>query len=369
MSRKQYDLLFDWFECTFKHTELSILFRDFGIDVYDKRLTITKAGFIYYNTTFTLGEKIKFMVSLKDPTCFDKGLGSILTNYDRNMGVHLILSGYGCREFEKNFTFWWLLDYCKENKANMSRIDIAWDCFNDDLIKISTIKYYLKNGFVVTKARKALIFDEVETETGVTTGESVKFGSSASETMCMIYNKLQERKSADYVIDPEITHWVRIELRIRGESCSNLVQIINQNNFTEVANSALFNYLDFKEKNGYAQRSLWDTAQWWSEFIKVSSKLKLSSKAIQTSIQRKKAWLELSVSKTLAKVFLSDLEDTYGEQFNKLFHEGIKMFNELDMDQINAHRIEKGGSVLSGDDMFMIKKTLEDCINADGEYL
>jgi hypothetical protein len=43
-------------------------------------------------------------------------------------------------------------------------------------------------------------------------------------------------------------------------------------NFTEVANSALFNYLDFKDKNGYAQRSLWDTTQWWSEFIKVSDR-------------------------------------------------------------------------------------------------
>lgn len=359
MPKKDYDLVFDWFECTFKHASIHQVLDDFGLDIYSSGLTIINTGLFGYNTTFIVGEKIKFMVRLPDQGEFKKGLSNILINYDRNMGVHFILSGYACREFEMRYNWWWLIKYCVENNANISRIDIAWDCFNNELIRIPRIIDYLKSGRVVTKAKKALIFDEVETENGTTTGESVKFGSSSSEMMCMIYNKLQERKSADYVIDPNITYWVRIELRIRGASANNFIECITQASFHYQANAALNNYLNFKEKSSDTNRSRWESVDWWSEFIRVADKLKLSDKAIQTTIQQKMDWISMSVTKTLSKVFLSNYEEYYGDQFYKLFYEGIHKIKEMDIDQINAFRIEKGGSILTGEDMYVIKKQIE----------
>lgn len=333
------DLIIDWFEFTVKGKNIDEVLADFGLNMFQKEITIIGAGLFGYDITYVYGEKIKFMMSTRDNKLDDK----------QKMGVHVILSGKACREFEQKWSWYWLMQYCQRNNCNISRIDIAYDSFTDKYFTIAKIRNSLKRGNVSAKAKKALENTQRKILDGSIIGETVKFGSSESETSICFYNKLQERASANYIVSKDIKHWYRCELRLRRDAAKNYLNKVLQNpeNISVISLGVLKNYIDFKPRQDMTKnKSRKQSVQWWGSFIGECERVTLATKAVQSTISRKQDWLDQSVSKSMAMVLLADIDDLYGDELQKFLIDGAKKIKQSDINMINKHRLEKGGSVI-----------------------
>lgn len=360
-----YDVVIDWLEFTINNMSLPLICEGMNIE-YDK-LVRYETGFFEYDVTYVYGEKIKFLLKSVEHDLRNSNI-SIINDEQKRMGVHVVLSGYACREIENIISWHELLLFVFENANMVSRIDIAFDLFSDRLINLSRVRKYLKNGCIVSYAKKGLNTEERDLITGDITGHSVKIGSSSSEIMVMIYNKLQERNSANYIVDESVKAWNRIELRLRKDKAKEFLKhlFMFEYDVPGIAISILNGYISFKKLKRYQtniNRSRWKNVEWWDEFINKASKLKLTNKAIQSTIQRKEAWIEKSVEKTLATVFCANIDDINPDTLIDFVKNGIDKFNRMTLEQINTHRLDNGYSVFDEHDLELIKHNLSKYTN------
>lgn len=95
----------------------------------------------------------------------------------------------------------------KLSKVHLSRVDIAFDMFNNPL----AMKYRLY--------RKNVSELKIETYKGRAQNiETIYWGSRKSLEQVRLYNKLIEQKKNDVIVRPEITDWARLELQLRGKT-------------------------------------------------------------------------------------------------------------------------------------------------------
>lgn len=100
----------------------------------------------------------------------------------------------------------------KLSKVHLSRVDIAFDMFNNPL----AMKYRLY--------RKNVSELQIETYKGRAQNiETIYWGSRKSLEQVRLYNKLIEQKKNDVIVSPEITDWVRLELQLRGKTIKEWV--------------------------------------------------------------------------------------------------------------------------------------------------
>lgn len=375
-----YDVVVDWLEFTIKTKSVFEILYDWGFEF--SKVHMFNSGFLHYDMTYVYGEKIKFLVNSKDLYhAFYNPLDESEQNhelwlhrdYDNTMGVHVLLSGYACREIEGKIIWSELLTYVHDYAKNVSRIDFAFDVFDKSKLSLETVRWYLKRGLMVSKARYSIETLKRDNATGEIVGQSVRIGSSASETMIMIYDKLQERESANYIVDESINAWNRLELRLRRSAAENLLKVWKQteylskkyqdkNVYTDPVELAIFslnNLLSFKDpkhkvKNTTERRN----ATWWNEFINTSEKLRLSNKSIQASIQRKKNWIQNSTLKSLAMVFVADMDDINMTDPQKFITDGLEKINSYNLQMINNYRLKRGASVISQNDLDSIREKI-----------
>ena len=128
------------------------------------------------------------------------------------------MSGQGCRSFESfGSGDWFYLAYqvATNSKAQMTRIDIAYDDFNG-LLDLNAILDDVHSYSWVSVARNVTEYIE-RTLSGVS-GTTVMFGNRGANIACRIYDKAKERNR-----DDEIDHWVRCELQIRHKHADNFL--------------------------------------------------------------------------------------------------------------------------------------------------
>ena len=98
------------------------------------------------------------------------------------------------------------------SKVHLSRIDIAFDVFNNPL----AMKYRLY--------RKNVSELQIETYKGKAQNiETIYWGSRKSLEQVRLYNKLIEQKKNDVIVNPEIRDWTRLELQLRGKTIQEWV--------------------------------------------------------------------------------------------------------------------------------------------------
>ena len=226
---------------------------------------------------------------------------------------------------------------------------------------------------MVSRAKYSIETLKRENSTGAICGQSVRIGSSASETMVMIYDKLQERDSANYVVDPNIKTWNRLEFRLRRQTAYNILHfwkesekmskefddISKYTDVIELAIQSLNNVLSFKDKDDKdSNKSRRKNAKWWDDFIETSIKLRLSDKSIQSSIQRKKSWIDESTLKSLAMVFVADLDDINLTDTDKFIKDGLERINTYNLNMINNYRIQRNASIITQNDLDLLKEKL-----------
>lgn len=274
---------------------------------------------------------------------------SIMNHSQReDMGVNILLTGKGCRDFESLGIGWDLLfNKLKVYEMNFNRIDIAIDTFDNRYFDLELLKKYIKKGSCCSKFINALFIYNNRLEDGSISSNTIQFGSKASDIQITFYDKLLERSNAGYIIDNNIDFWVRTELRFRHDKAQELFYLLCSNsNYSDFIFSILYEYIDFKDlKSKDSNISRRKTADFWFNFIGNNKKLKLSTKSRESDIVTKYNWLLESTSRTQLMVYLSKLHNISLDTISidlvyKFLTKGIETLKDKDIQLINDYRIK-----------------------------
>lgn len=231
--------------------------------------------------------------------------GNILVLYDgrEDMGVHVILTGQGCREYENKDTLLNLLKRINDKKGKLTRIDIAIDDKIGKIIPFNKIIEDIKQGNVVSRWKSSLKLLKRDLSTGKVIGETLNLGARSSEIYMRIYNKGLEQKEKD----PTLQHWVRMELEIKKKKAEKLHKILLEiNNIGVIVAKVILNYIRFLTPSKDKNKSRWEIRPYWQNILKETEKLSLSSKAETRTVEDVRNWIEKQIAPSLAVLLLDN---------------------------------------------------------------
>src|SRR5690606_38712081 len=134
---------------------------------------------------------------------------SIYYDGKEGMGIHLMLSGTGCRTWESttNQTIDILIKNIVDHGGKFSRLDLAIDDIGNKAgdkpyFTVEKVKRMVKQGLVLSKFKSAISIEKITIETGKTDGETIYFGSEKSRVRIRIYDKAREQGQT-------WGHWIR----------------------------------------------------------------------------------------------------------------------------------------------------------------
>lgn len=242
--------------------------------------------------------------------------GDIVVLYDGmtdGMGVHLKMSGQGCRQLDyylKNQGRTWkdFFNSCFSFDVNFTRLDVSIDDFKG-YFKISNLVKKVKKDEVVSKFRSAYQIEKMKIDGGVSQGISVYFGSPSSKVRFRFYEKNYEQADKRKVDVEEIGFWNRYECQLRDSNATRCAEeLAKSHDISYVIRSVMNNYIRFVVKDDKdSNKWRWQVWRPWKKFIDDCEKLSLYVKPELKSIGDIKKWLEKSVSPSLALIdFVSD---------------------------------------------------------------
>lgn len=302
--------------------------------VYEKQQIFDILGM--ENSQFIEQEKSLYLYRKQ----FKCGNIRVLTDgYDPGMGIHVQMSGQGCREYETFHADGWDKFFQRVLAAGgeFSRLDVAIDDIAVDdqkpYFKIKTIRRKVKEGCTVTRFRKGKYIEGFECDTGRSLGETIYFGSGKSEVQIRMYEKDFEREAAGKQIEENIAAWNRVEVQSRNDRAQALALYlaINQD-ILPIVQGVLRQDLSFRVKDeNDSNKRRWPECDWWVDFLDDAEKLRLSSVAPDRTIEKAKTWITKQVEPTMAMLFLamgSDFEqfiDHINSGLERLTDEQLKM--------------------------------------------
>lgn len=264
--------------------------------------------------------------------------GHISIFYDGTpgMGVHLEMTGQGCREFEKMQPYRWdyLFQYIRLY-GKFTRLDVAIDDFAG-YFTVGQIVDYVRKGLCSSKFKKAITIESNHISDGRSGGQTVYFGSPSSRIKVRFYDKLRERIEANKEMEEGVTFWNRTELELRDERADVMAdEILNSNYLGETIAGVLKNYINFKIRGTDSNKSRWNDAQFWQQFLGDVEKIKLSPVAPDRTVTRIKNWIEKQTPRSLAVLFKALGEDYYYLQ--ELIEKGMEQLTDQDEAIINSY--------------------------------
>ncbi|WP_040930796.1 replication initiation factor domain-containing protein [Paenibacillus larvae] len=265
-----------------------------------------------------------------------------------DMGVHIVMSGQGCRLYEslENSLSWDKLLYkiIYNYDVNITRFDLAVDDvrYNEDkpYFTVEKLIRRVKNRECVSKFKKARGVDSIEIETGDSKGNTLYFGHGTSAIQIRIYEKHHERRNKGYELEENLTHWNRVEIEARDERALIMAKYVaNQSHqIGEVALGVISNYVRFcvKNKADPDNRSRWKTAPFWEKFLDGVKKLKLTMVAPDKTIETRKRWIEKQTLKTLAMVYHAHPDP--GQYLSSIMEFGTELISEDEYKEVELYR-------------------------------
>lgn len=222
-----------------------------------------------------------------------------------SMGVHVMITGSGCRQYEARHELRKLLLFLTilDKQVNFSRIDLAIDDFKDQVINFDRIHDAALARCFTSRWSK---WDEVnsrQSASGDFIGRTMYFGSQASDIFCRIYDKGLERKANDEDHDhPE--HWTRLELVYRKERATKIVgyMVERQMAVGTALRGTLNTYIRFLTPSQDTNKSRWPSADWWETLLAGVEKLQLTIKKEKRSIDDMAAWINRQIGPTLTAI-------------------------------------------------------------------
>ncbi len=122
---------------------------------------------------------------------------SILYNGAIGMGIHVMMTGNGCRQYETRNCKKWdtLFQKVFDLQGNFTRIDVAIDDYSGK-ITLPMIQDKIERREIKSRFKLARHMGSIELNTNAyeTAGNTIYFGSSLSKIMIRIYDKGKEQK-------------------------------------------------------------------------------------------------------------------------------------------------------------------------------
>jgi phage replication initiation protein len=271
--------------------------------------------------------------------------GHIAIYYDgrSDMGIHIEMSGQGCREFEQYTKRDWSQFFALllNLDVNFTRLDLAIDDFRG-YFTIQQVINKVRRGHVASRFKEARRSDSYKIATGENTGMTVYFGDASSRLQVRFYDKYKERVSKGHEILEGVTCWNRIECQLRKErAMAAAVMIANESyNVGQMVMGILANYIRFLVPSKDANKSRWKTCDWWEEFLHGVEKLKLTQVAPDATIERAKSWVERQVAPTLAMLY--EAFDYDEDLIWDFIREGLPRLTDKHKDMIRRFKEEQG---------------------------
>lgn len=321
----------DWFSCTF-HMEESIseVIRILGLDPSMFRTLVNgSSGYrkaLYFNNI------------------------KILYDGNENMGIHVDMSGKGCRTFEKYSNLTWRELFIRFQvhyvaKCKITRIDVAVDDFQG-YFKIPNLIKHLKKGHVTSKFKMTRQISNIIIKTGEEIGYTLYFGRPTSDIQIRFYEKNIEQEMKGNIVPDNAQIWNRTEIQARDTRAQILTEYIATGNYPlgEIVTGTLRNYINFRrpfykhgKKTTDANKSRWDSEYFWLNFLGDVEKLKLTLRPGEVSIEKKYNWINKDVKKTIAMVAVAFPNDTE-KLMNHFIETGMEKFEESDWDIIDQFK-------------------------------
>lgn len=321
----------DWFSCTFKHAEnVEEVIRIIGMDLgMFKQMKYGNSG-------------------------YKKGIifNSIKILYDgaEDMGIHVNMSGEGCRTFEKYSNLDWRDLFIRFSvhyvaRCNITRIDLAVDDFRG-YFKIPALIKHLKNGHVTSKFKLARGISNFIIKTGEEIGHTLYFGRPTSDIQIRFYEKNIEQEMKGRLVPDTAKVWNRTEIQARDDRAEMLVLMLakDSSQMGNLITGVLKNYINFR-RAGYVggklthdtNKSRWDSAVWWERFLGDVDKIKLTLRPSEVSIEKKYNWFDKGVTKTFAMMAAAFPDDSV-ELINNFIDVGISKMEDDDWDLVNEFK-------------------------------
>lgn len=209
------------------------------------------------------------------------------TKATSKMGICVNMSGSGCRTFETYGTGDWSslfayltrdvfaglddpgVSYDGYKAYNITRLDLAFDD-HEGVLDIYQIEADTFERNFTTKFKQTMVIRSDDLNTDIV-GLNVQFGSNASMIKLRIYDKAAERHIQNL-------HWVRSELQLRDDRASNAVKaLVRGDSVGDVYCGIISNYLVFRTPGNDMNKSRWEIAEYWVNFLLSAKRISLWS--------------------------------------------------------------------------------------------
>lgn len=238
------------------------------------------------------------------------------------MGVHIILTGQACRQYEANKSIINIIVNSKKTLARhkFTRLDIAIDDPKDNIINFDKFLQYSEKGFVSSLWYKYSLIMETRISDTKILGRTLYYGSKKSKIFMRVYDKKLEQIKKSKVNQKQKeellkiqSEWTRMELVFREERAHMAADfLLLKEEIGLLIRGVLNQYIRFVEPNPNSknqQKRRWETALWWEDIIDGVGKIKLSQKKADRRIEDMQNWVFKQISPTLATI----LEATEGD--------------------------------------------------------
>lgn len=216
------------------------------------------------------------------------------------MGYHVSFTGKGCREYESIINGDWLFLFKKvlEGGGHFTRIDSAIDDYAQAL-DLNLIQEKVNHRHLVSRFKTTRTILSKDLVNEGSTGLTIIFGSRSSNAVVRMYDKGIEQ-GVDF-------NWIRCELELKHELANEFISKLHEGwELGKATAAVLKNYINFKDPSSDTNKSRWLTSCFWDEFLDGVSRLALTVKVAERTIEKTKEWLERQVAVALARVVEHD---------------------------------------------------------------
>lgn len=277
--------------------------------------------------------------------------GNIRLLYDgaADMGIHLQMSGQGCREYETYYAdqdghcwdrlFVWLIEF----GATFSRFDIAID-----EIRYNGERPYWTVAQVIEKAaskelrtrfKRGKRMEDIWFYKEKEGGKTFYFGSDQSLIQFVVYEKDREREANDMELEADLTSWNRFEMRLADDRAQTAAEwIVKGMSAGELAFGIIQNYLVFCDPTSDSNRSRWPVCDWWTAYLNEANRLKLAKRAPDKTIESKQLWINRQVEPTIAQLWYADGSPDPGRWVAKMLENGLERLTEKQVEMAEEYR-------------------------------
>ncbi len=269
--------LFDWISFTIKkNISLDIIISDFLKMSSEDFIELDKGNYGYKRQVANGNVRIYF-------------------EGKEDMGIHIQLSGQGCRQVEDSINGDWLTLFKKifDVEGTFTRLDLAVDDFIG-VLDITKIQKKTERKEYISRFTNWEIRTSCKNDSNKY-GKSVYFGSAQSDIRLRFYDKATEQEI-------ENLHWVRTELQMRNERANNAIQIyLSGKTIGEIVTGVLKNYIRFVDPSSTDKNKWrWNTSKFWSEFIAGAEKIRLTNGQKKRTLDDVYTWINKAVAPSLA---------------------------------------------------------------------